>query len=120
MKLKTAYIIAASWLIKTYKNHINDFIVETSNEHIRYLFFYDGEPLPFFTLHVMKNEGLIKEFVRFNNELQLHRIGYPAVLLSDELCIKWTGSENVQTLQDREMSWMDLYINNKPVVILWD
>ena len=120
MKLKTAYIIAASWLIKTYKYHTNDFIVETSNDHIRYLFYYDGEALPFFTLHVMKNEGLIKEFVRFNGELKLHRIGHPAILISNDLCLKWTGCENVQTFLDREMSILDLYLENKPVVILWD
>jgi len=120
MKLQTAYVIAVAWMIRTYKHHKNPYTVERSADHLRYMFYYDGEAIPFFTLHVMKNEGLIKEFVRFNGELKLHRIGHPAILLSDDDCQKWDGFRTVHECIDRDVQTFGLFLNQNPVAILWD
>ena len=83
MKLQTAYVISIAWMIRTYKHHTNPYSVERSKDHLRYCFYLQGDAVPFFTLHVMRDEGLIKEFVRFDGKLKLHRVGHPAILLSD-------------------------------------
>jgi len=120
MKLYTAYAISCSWLAKTYKRHQSPFVIERSPNHVRYLFYFEGEQLPFFTLHTCKNEGLIKEFVRFGDELKLHRIGYPVITLGEGEYIQWEGSRTVHTKLDRELSTFGLFLNTKPVGILWD
>lgn len=120
MKIQTAYVIAIAWMIRTYKHHKNPYTVERSNDHLRYMFFYDGEAIPFFTLHVLRSEGLIKEFVRFNGEMKLHRIGHPAILLSDDDCQKWNGERTVHECIDRDVQTFGLFLNKNPVAILWD
>ena len=120
MKLQTAYVISIAWMIRTYKHHTNPYSVERSKDHLRYCFYLQGDAVPFFTLHVMRDEGLIKEFVRFDGKLKLDRVGHPAILLSDVDCQKWDGSRSVHEPIDREVSTFGLFLNQNPVAILWD
>lgn len=120
MNNQIAYTVCCAWLARTYKRHSNPFVIERSSEHTRYLFYYAGEQLPFFTLHSCKNEGLLKEFVRFNGELKLHRIGYPVRVLDKNEFIQWNGSRMVYTTIDRELNTFGLFLNSAPVGLLWD
>ena len=120
MTLQTAYVISIAWLIRTYKNHNGNHTIERSDDHLRYMFFYEGEATPFFTLHVMKADGLLKEFVRFGDELRLHRVGYPVIVIGDNQYKKWDGRRVVYERIERELSLFGLFLNTDAVGLLWD
>ena len=120
MNNQIAYTVCCAWLARSYKRHTNPFVIERSKAHTRYLFFYDGEQLPFFTLHTCKDEGLIKEFVRFDDELRLHRVGFPVRVIGQNEYVKWDGAKMVYTIINRELNTFGLFLNSKPVGLLWD
>jgi len=119
--MNTQYAICAAWLARAYKQHRNRYSIERSAEHLRYLFYYDGEALPFYTLHTCKARGLLQEFCRIDGEMRHTRSGYPVILdRSGDAAERWDGVQWVaERIDGATLSTFPLYLTRGQVGIFW-
>ena len=121
MNKYTAYAIATASMVRTWKGHSNPIVREVSPDHVRYRFHYPGDPVPFFSIHVTREEGVLREFTRIDSEPKLTRSGYPVVLHDDETWLVWNGDswELEPALLDADLDTFDLFLTCGQVGVLW-
>ena len=121
----TAYTIATVAMSRAWKRHKNPIQKEVSRDHVRYMFFYDGEKLPFFSVHVFRSEGVIQEYTfprKKGAEPRLLRRGYPIVLDAEnpKMIYMWNGEEWEHTPKlSNTIETFELFLNLGAVGVLW-
>lgn len=73
------FLACRFWIEHTYHNHVGYCEKEKSENHIRYSFYFSNESSPFYVLESSLQNPVIREWVRFDNVVTLHRIGKPII-----------------------------------------
>lgn len=120
----TQFAICSAWLARTYRHNNNPYTVERSPDHVRYLFHYLGDAVPFFTLHSLRDEGTLRQFSRVNGEPVLKAIGYPFVVMDTRgdriLARVWNGEYwDLQFLSRAEVEPFTLFLSCGSVGVTW-
>ena len=72
------------WIEHTYMNHVGYCEKETSENHIRYSFYFQNQSTPFFVLESSLINPVIREWVRFESKgITLNRVGIPQLSLDE-------------------------------------
>jgi hypothetical protein len=120
----TQFAICEAWLARIYRDHRNPYKVERSDTHTRYLFHFDGDPMPFYTMHTFRAEGLLREFARVGDDLKPLAVGRPFVEIdkggSRSLVKVWNGEYwELRLVKRGSVDSFALYLNCGAVGVLW-